>query len=104
MRSQIHQSHQKLADQLVRTCLAAQMFGFWRVQVERVPAANPHLSGLLVGKKPVIGLALLRPADIARYGLLDHCTLHPVGSRTPGRPAPTFDSARGAPGDRDFNH
>ena len=71
-----------MADQLVRAGLTAEMLRFWGLQVERVPSTDAQLSGFFAGQEPMVGLALLGPADIACYNLLDHCRSLQVASRT----------------------
>ena len=68
-----HDSHQELAYQLVRTGLAAEMLRSRRPKVERVPSTDAQTSGIIASDEPMVGLALVRSADIAGYDLLDHC-------------------------------
>lgn len=71
-----------MADQLVSTGLSAEMLRPGGQQVERVPPANAQLSGLFIRYKPMVGLVLLRSADIACYDLPDHCR-SPSVTRSP---------------------
>ena len=42
--------------------------------VARVPPAHPQFPSLVISHKPVVGLLLLRSADVARYRLTNHRT------------------------------
>jgi hypothetical protein len=69
----MHQSHQEMTYELVRTGLSAQMLGFGRQHAKRIPPADAQFSALFVRNEPVVGLLFLRSANIAGYDLPDHC-------------------------------
>jgi hypothetical protein len=58
--------------QLVHAGLAAQVLCLRTRAVTRTPSAEPQLRTLLIGHKPVVRLALFRPANVARDCLPDH--------------------------------
>lgn len=71
----------------MRTGLSAEMLRLRGYKVGGVPAADAQIAGFFAGDKPMVGLALLRPADVARYNLLDHSRSLPGGRRIACNPS-----------------